>query len=98
MEANVELLEATSRERGHHERDKDKIKVFVNDHPVVLIGKKQTGLDIKSAAVSQGVPIGPDFVLSVERGHGHTEIIGDTERIVVKEDDHFLAIPNDDNS
>lgn len=86
-------------EKDHDDKHEDRlIQVFVNERPVLLEGKKHTGLDIKAAAVAQGVSIGPDFILSLERGHGHTEIIGDHERVTVKKGDRFLAIPNDDNS
>jgi hypothetical protein len=37
-------------------------------------------------------------VLSIERGGGKTELIGDDQRIEVHKGERFLAIPNDDNS
>lgn len=50
------------------------------------------------AAIAQGVQIQPDFVLSIERGGGKTELIGDDQSIRVHKGERFLAIPNDDNS
>ncbi len=79
---------------GHDER----ITFLVNEKPVTVEEKKQTGLSIKQAAISQGVQIQLDFVLSIERGGGKTELIGDADEIRVHDHDRFLAIPNDDNS
>lgn len=76
----------------------DRISIFVNEQPVVVDDKKQTGMSIKQAAIAQGVGIQLDFVLSIERGGGKTELIGDDDKINVKNGDRFLAIPNDDNS
>ena len=75
-----------------------KVNVLVNEKPLTLDGAKQTGSSIKKAAINQGVDIKQDFVLSIERGGGKTDLIGDNEEIVVKDDDRFLAIANDDNS
>lgn len=72
--------------------------VFNEKYPVKIHGKNQTGLSLKEAAIAQKVPIQLDFVLSIERGGGKTDLIGDAEHIKVKEGDRFLAIPNDDNS
>ena len=76
----------------------EKVDVLVNDKPVVLEGSKQTGSSIKKSAVEQGVNIQTDFVLSIERGGGKTDLIGDNESVVVHPGDRFLAIENDDNS
>lgn len=76
----------------------DRIEVLVNEKIVILEKADQTGLSIKQAAIAQGVAIQLDFVLSIERGHGKTELIGDNQHIKVHKHDRFLAIPNDDNS
>lgn len=75
-----------------------RIHIFVNEQPVAIADKKQTGMSIKQAAIAQGVGIQLDFVLSIERGGGKTELVGDDDKINVKDGDRFLAIPNDDNS
>jgi len=80
-----------------HGRDKI-ITIFVNEKPVKIEKERQTGLSIKQAAIAQGVQIQLDFVLSIERGGGKTELIGDSDTVKVKKGDRFLAIPNDDNS
>lgn len=75
-----------------------RIRIFVNEKQVTVDNEVQTGLSIKQAAIAQGVGIQLDFVLSIERGGGKTELIGDHDRIKVHNKDRFLAIPNDDNS
>ena len=75
-----------------------KIEITVNDKPVVLEDTKQTGADIKKAAIEQDVNIKDDFVLSIELGGGKTRLIGDDKEIEVKNGERFLAIENDDNS
>jgi hypothetical protein len=74
------------------------VQITVNDHPVSMTGRKATGLAIKETAIAQGVDIEPDFVLSVELGHGRTRIVGDTDVVHLRKGQHFIAIPNDDNS
>ncbi len=78
--------------------DDGKIEVTLNDKPVVLVGSKQTGESIKKAAIEQGVNIKQDFVLSIERGGGKTDLVGDDQFIEVHPNERFLAIENDDNS
>ncbi len=92
--------------------DEKRIDVLVNEKPVVLArisqrarcensgleGRSQTGESVKQAAIHQHVPIQLDFVLSIERGGGRTELVGDDQKIEVHEHERFLAIPNDDNS
>ncbi len=78
--------------------DDGKIDVTVNDKPVVLEGRKQTGATVKKAAIEQDVNIKEDFVLSIELGGGKTKLVGDEEEIEVRDGERFLAIENDDNS
>jgi hypothetical protein len=80
--------------RGHVKT----IKIVVNERPVEVEGEHQTGASIKAAAIAQGVPIKPDFVLSIERGKGHTDIVGDDEPINVHAGERFIAVAPDDNS
>jgi predicted RNase H-like nuclease (RuvC/YqgF family) len=95
LEAEAEKLEEEAEELDA----KTPIDVVFNDkYPVVMEGRKQTGLSLKQAAIAQKVPIQLDFVLSLELQGGKTELIGDTDHIKVKKGDRFLAIPNDDNS
>lgn len=95
------MVEQEDRRIDDHERNKQydwKVNIFVNEKPVFLEDEKQTGLSIKKAAIEQDVGIQIDFVLSIERDGGKTELIGDKQHIAVNQDERFLAIPNDDNS
>lgn len=74
------------------------VTVTVNDLPVLLDDRKQSGAEIKNAAVTAGVPIQLDFVLSEVLPNGKQKIVPDDKTIVVKDGDAFWAIPGDDNS
>ena len=73
------------------------VTILVNEHEVT-VPRLTTGLGIKEAAISQGVKIQTDFILSEERPNGTTKIIGDAEEVRVHPGSRFVAIPNDDNS
>jgi argininosuccinate synthase len=103
LEKKAEELEAEAKkleEEAEELEDKKKIidVVFNEKYPVKVHGKRQTGISLKEIAIAQEVPIKLDFVLSIERGGGKTDLIGNAEPIKVKEGDRFLAIPDDDNS
>ncbi len=74
------------------------VTVTVNDQPVILEDRRQTGAEIKAAAIAAGVPIQHDFVLSEVRPNGKQKIIADDEKVDVKGGDAFWVIPGDDNS
>lgn len=77
---------------------KHEARITVNDQPVVLKRGKDSGLEIKQAAVNAGVPIQIDFVLSEVRPNGEQKVIPDDREVEVKDGDEFWAIPGDDNS
>jgi hypothetical protein len=88
-----------------HEHQADKrhphqheVEVTVNEKPVVLPDRKVTGLEIKQAAIAQGVPIQLDFVLQQELPHGQHKVIGDQDEVKLHPHDRFTAIADDDNS
>jgi hypothetical protein len=74
------------------------VEIFVNEKPVKMERGEHTGLAIKQAAIDQGVQIQLDFVLSLEKRHGETEIIGDSDQVKVKKGQNYVAIADDDNS
>jgi hypothetical protein len=83
----------------HHGHDHDaEFRIHVNTKPVKIRDHHHTGLEIKEAAIEQGVNIQLDFVLSEELSKDRTRVIGDDERIEVNEHSRFDAIPNDDHS
>ena len=78
---------------GGHE-----VVITVNERSVTVTGPKVTGMEIKEAAIAQGVQIGLDFQLSEELANGRTKIVGDAEPITVNKNSRFDAVAGDDNS
>jgi Multiubiquitin len=74
------------------------VEITVNTKPVSIEGPKATGLQIKEAAIAQGVQIGLDFILYQELGGGRTKPVGDGDTVTVHQGLAFTAIANDDNS
>ena len=74
------------------------VDVHVNERPVQLPDRTVTGAQIKHAAIAQGVPIQPDFVLVEELGNDRTKVIGDHDTVRVNKHSRFLANDGDDNS
>ncbi len=73
-------------------------EITVNGRPVTMPGPEASGLEIKEAAIAQGVPIKLDFVLMVEETSGKRRIVKDQEHVGLRHHEHFFAIPADDNS
>jgi Multiubiquitin len=73
------------------------VEITVNTKPVSIEGPKATGLQIKEAAIAQGVQIGLDFILYQELG-GRTKPVGDGDTVTVHQGLAFTTIANDDNS
>jgi hypothetical protein len=74
------------------------VTVHVNERRVALPAHETTGLNIKEAAIAQGVPIELDFILVAELGNDRTKPITDTDRVHVTDHSRFLANDGDDNS
>jgi hypothetical protein len=82
-----------ARDDKHHT-----VTVSVNEQPVKLHGHEATGAEIKAAAIAQGVQIQPNFVLQEELPNGKSRIIGDEDKVHLREHLRFTAIAPDDNS
>jgi hypothetical protein len=80
--------------------DKHQVEILVNERPVKIEKGEWTGIDIKNAAVQQGVPIQSDFVLTLEKPNGQSQIIGDQDTVKIHSGHAFTftAIADDDNS
>jgi Multiubiquitin len=74
------------------------ITITVNEKPFEIEGPKATGLQIKQAAIAQGVKIELSFVLSEELPNRKTRIVGDTDVVTVNKHSRFVAVAPDDNS
>lgn len=84
-----------SQSSGKHPKE---VEVTVNGRTVRLPKTELTGLEIKQAAISQGVPIEVGFILQQELPNGNSRIIGDNDLVKIRPHERFTAIANDDNS
>ena len=73
------------------------IQITVNRRSITIHGARQTGASIKEEAITQGVPIKGDFLLSRKVGPKYKPV-GDDEQIRIRNDDEFRANDGDDNS
>jgi len=81
----------------NHQKPHD-VTIVVNSADVTLPKGKYTGLQIKEAAIDQGVKdIALNFVLSVQHGN-HYQVVGDEDVIEIHEGLDFVAVTGDDNS
>lgn len=74
------------------------VDIIVNTKPVRIEGPKATGLQIKEAAIAQGVKIQVSFQLSEKLGDHKTKVIGDADTVTLHEGAVFAAVADDDNS
>ena len=74
------------------------VTIEVNDHKVEMTAEPATGLEIKEAAIKQGVGIQLNFMLQVQLPNGSSKVIGDDDKIQLSEHLAFTAIAADDNS
>ena len=84
-----------------HDREHGKpktIEIEVNGKDVRMTKEEVTGLEIKEAAIAQGVNIQPTFVLQQELPNGSSKIIGDRDKVQLRKHSRFTAIAPDDNS
>lgn len=75
-----------------------KITILVNGQKVVFHQETATGAEIKNTAIAQGVHIQPNFVLQEEFANGTSKIIGDHDKVKLRDHLKFTAIAPDDNS
>jgi Multiubiquitin len=88
---------ALAAEKTHHHPHP--VTVKVNRKKVELKSHRSTGLEIKEAAIAQGVEIQLDFQLTEEAHDGHpARIIADDAVITVTHHSKFTANDGDDNS
>lgn len=79
--------------------NKGTVTVKVNRKPVVLQDHRVTGLEVKQAAIAQGVQIEEDFLLTLEAHGGKpARIIQNDETITVTKHSEFTANDGDDDS
>ena len=74
------------------------VTIEVNDHKVKMPAGPATGLEIKEAAIKQGVNIQVNFMLQVQLPNGASKVVGDEDKVPLTEHLAFTAIAPDDNS
>jgi Multiubiquitin len=74
-----------------------RVTIQVNNKPVEVEGPRISGLEIKQAAIDQGVEIQIDFQLA-EIKDTKRQIIGDDDVVTVNKNSKFIATAPDDNS
>jgi hypothetical protein len=74
------------------------VEIVVNKRPVRVEGPKATGLQIKEAAIDQGVKIEVSFQLSEKLGEHRSKVIDNTDTVTLHEGSVFVAVADDDNS
>jgi hypothetical protein len=85
--------------RTEPEAARSTVTVKVNRHNVVLKSHRVTGMQIKEAAIEQGVQIERDFLLTEEARKGHAaRTIDDDRTIEVDKHSEFSANDVDDDS
>ena len=73
-------------------------EISVNRKPVEVAEPIITGLEIKEASIQQGVPIEVSFQLALVEPDGKERIIGNSDKVDVRESKTFFATADDDNS
>ena len=73
-------------------------EISVNRKPVEVAGPIVTGLEIKEASIQQGLPIEVYFQLALVEPDGKERIIGNSDKVDVRESKTFFATAADDNS
>ena len=84
-------------ETRHDEMTKS-VFIEINSHKIKMLEGLATGLEIKEAAIEQGVNIQLNFVLQLELPNGTARVIGDDDKVPVRDHLGFTAIEPDDNS
>jgi hypothetical protein len=74
------------------------VAVAVNTRPVKVDGPRATGLQIKEAAIAQGLPIQLTFQLSEKLADHKAKIIGNDDTVTLHEGEVFVCVADDDNS
>jgi hypothetical protein len=78
--------------------DPHAVQITVNKNPVLIDGPRVTGLQIKEAAIAQGVNIQLPFQLTEELGNRQRRVVGDSDVVTVHKGSKFFAVAGDDNS
>lgn len=81
-----------------HLRPPVDVEIKVNNNAVKIRHGWRTGLEIKTAAIDQGVKIQLSFTLSEDLPDGTSKLVGDSDRVWIKGGEQFLAIDDHDDA
>jgi hypothetical protein len=91
-------MSLTSKDAAVDQR-RETVTVTVNNKHVALPRDRVTGLEIKEAAIAQGVQIQLDFILTLEAHDGKpARTVDDGEFVTVTRESVFTANDGDDDS
>ncbi len=89
----------TATATGDAEGEHGTVIVTVNTKPVTLPAHRVTGLEVKRAAIAQGVEIQLDFLLTLEAHGGHAaRTVDNDDTVTVTKESVFSANDGDDDS
>lgn len=74
------------------------LTIYVNNNAVSIEKGRYTGAEIKQIAITQGIQIQADFLLSLIKDGGGEDVIGDNDPIKIKDGMRFSAVADDDAS
>ena len=95
---SVDKPEVAGQQEGHRPQ-LHVITITVNNKPVMMTGPRHTGLEIKQAAIAQGVKIDVGFLLyEIRHGGQPNKLIDDGETVTITDHSEFHAVADDDNS
>ena len=95
IEASEDGTAKTAEDRGAEQM---RVTIEVNGRRVEMLEGRASGLEIKEAAIMQRLSIRRNFVLQQEMPNGTGKVIGDDDKVVIREHLSFTAIEPDDNS
>lgn len=101
MKTTVKEISSESKAINKKRVESVKLKtifIMVNSHKVEMLAGPTTGLEIKEAAIKEGVEIQLNFVLQLEMPNGTGKIIGDDDKLELYDHQNFTAIAPDDNA
>ena len=94
----MSTTDAHDQAKNDEEKGQKKVTIEVNEQPVVMDKRLATGIEIKDAAIAQGVKIKRNFTLTEELPGDKSRVVGDDEAVKLHEESEFTAVTPDDNS
>jgi hypothetical protein len=90
--------ESVNDQKGAATPPEHQTTITVNNKPVVVMGPRLKGREIKQAAIDQGVDIKLGFILSQVEPGARPKIVGDDDIATVNKNSVFVANDDDDDS